>query len=98
MQNLVTSRIDYCNSLFYGQPKAFILQRLQSVINNTARLIHLSSRYEHVIPLLIQLYWLPIQQRITFKIIITFEALHGATPDDITELIKPYTPSRTLRS
>ena len=79
----ITSRIDYCNSLLYGQPKC-ILQRLQSVLNSAARLIHLSSRYEHVTPLLIQL------QRITFKIaIITFKGLHVSASD---------TPSRSLQS
>ena len=51
----VTARIDYCNSLLYGQPKC-ILKRLQSVLNSAARLIHLTSRYEHVTPLLIQLH------------------------------------------
>ena len=56
----VTARIDYCNSLLYGQPKC-ILKRLQSVLNSAARLIHLTSRYEHVTPLLIQLHWLPIE-------------------------------------
>ena len=94
----VTAKIDYCNSLLYGQPKC-ILKRLQSVLNSAARLIHLTSRYEHVTPLLIQLHWLPIEQRITFKIaVITFKALHGAAPSYITDLIKPYTPGRLLRS
>ena len=42
---------------------------------------------------------LPIEQRITFKIaVITFKALHDSAPDYITELIKPYTPNRSLRS
>ena len=89
---------DYCNSLLYGQPKC-ILRRLQSVLNSAARLIHLTSRYEHITPLLIQLHWLPIEHRITFKIaVITFKALHGAAPNYITDLIKPYTPGRLLRS
>ena len=35
----VTARIDYCNSLLYGQPKC-ILKHLQSVLNSAARLIH----------------------------------------------------------
>ena len=39
----VTARIDYCNSLLYGQPKC-ILKRLQSVLNSAARLIHLKAR------------------------------------------------------
>ena len=91
----ITSRIDFCNSLLYGQPK-YILQRLQSVLNSATRLIHICSRCEHVTPLLIQL---SIEQRITFKIaVITFKALHGSAPDYITELIKPYSPSRSLQS
>ena len=94
----VTAKIDYCNSLLFGQPKC-ILKRLQSVLNSAARLIHLTSRYGHVTPLLIQLHWLPIEQRITFKIaVITFKALHVAAPSYITDLIKPYTPGRLLRS
>ena len=89
---------DYCNSLLYGQPKC-ILRRLQSVLNSAARLIHLTSRHEHITPLLIQLHWLPIEHRITFKIaVITFKALHGAAPSYITDLMKPYTPGRLLRS
>ena len=89
----VTARIDYCNSLLHSQPQC-ILKRLQSVLNSAARLIHLtSSRYEHVTPLLIQLHWLPIEQRTTFKIaVITFKALHGAAPSYITDLMKSYTP------
>ena len=94
----VTVRIDYCNSLLYGQPKC-ILRRLQSVLNSAARLIHLTSRHEHITPLLIQLHWLPIEHRITFKIaVITFKALHGAAPNYITDLTKPYISGRLLRS
>ena len=63
-----TARIDYCNSLLCGKPKC-ILRRLQSVLNSAARLIHLTSRHEHVTPLLILLHWLPIEHRLTFKIV-----------------------------
>ena len=69
------------------------LEMTNEKINSAARLIHLTSRYEHVTPLLIQLHWLPIEQRITFKIaVITFKALHGAAPSYITDLMKSYTP------
>ena len=67
----------YCNSLLYGQPKC-ILKRLQSVLNSAARLIHLTSRYEHVTPLLIQLHWLPIEQRITFKIAVAISLISSS--------------------
>ena len=62
----------------------YCMKHLQSILNRTARLIHLTSRYEHVTPLLIQLHWLPIEQRIPFKIaVITFKVLHGAAPSYI---------------
>ena len=85
--------------MLYGQPKC-ILKRFQSVLNSAARLIHLTSRYEDVTPLLIQLHWLPIEQRIPFKIAVKAlqKALHGAAPSYITDLIEPYTPGRLLRS
>ena len=55
-----------------------VFYNVYSVLNSAARLIHLSSRYEHVTPLLIQLLWLPIEQRITFKLAaITFKALRS---------------------
>ena len=60
------------------------------------RLIHFTSRHEHIMPLFIQLHWLPIEHRIAFKIaVITFKALHGAALNYITDL---NTPGRLLRS
>ena len=49
-----------------------VFDNVCSVLNRTARLIHLSSRCEHATPLLIQLHWLPIEQRITFKIVVIY--------------------------
>ena len=46
-----------------------------------------------------QLHWLPIEQRIVYKIIlVTFEALNGLAPQYITDMISYYKPSRCLRS
>ena len=65
----ITSRIDYCNSLLYGLP-ACQLNKMQRVLNATARLVCNASRYSHVTPLLRELHWLPIRQRVNFKIIL----------------------------
>ena len=49
--------------------------------------------------LILNLHWLPVEQRIIFKIaLVTFKALHDVAASYITELIRPYKPSRTLRS
>ena len=77
---LVTSRLDRCNSLLYGLPD-YLIQRLQYVMNAAAKVITCKRKFDHVTPLLIELHWLPVRQRIVFKILLyTLKALHGATP------------------
>ena len=50
-------------------------------------------------PVLKQLHWLPVSQRIDYKILLlTYKALNGQAPGYITELLKPYVPTRNLRS
>ena len=44
-------------------------------------------------------HWLPVHFRIYFKIILfAFKALNGLAPPYISELLHPYTPSRSHRS
>ena len=49
---------------------------------------------------LIDLHWLPVKQRIEFKLLIfVFKALHGSAPSYLSELLHFYKPGRTgLRS
>ena len=94
----ISSKVDYCSSLLYGQPKC-VLRDLQRVLSCSARLIYSTSKFEHVTPLLVNLLWLPVEQGIIFKIaLITFKALHGSARSYITNLTRPYKPERTLRS
>ena len=94
---LVTSRFDYCNSLLYGSP-SLLLSRLQRVQNSAARLIHNVSRTTPSSPLLINLHWLPVKYRITFKILlITYKTVHSLAPQYIKQLIKVKMSSRNLR-
>ncbi len=59
-------------------------------------------KHEHITPILYMLHWLPVEQQIHFKLLLTtFKALHGQAPDYIRDLLKPieiYKPSRSLRS
>ena len=61
----ITSRVDYCNSLFYGLPNSHIT-KLQRIQNAAARLVTGSSRFCHVTPLLYHLHWLPVTYLITW--------------------------------
>ena len=93
----VTSKLDYCNSLFSNLPKS-TLQPLQSIQNYAARLIFRRSLYDHVTPLLRELHWLPVFQRINFKILsITYKAVHFSVPFYLASSLKLKTPTRNLR-
>ena len=58
-----------------------------------------SSKFEHVSPLLHSLHWLPISDRIDYKISsLTHSAICGTGPEYLSELVQIYTPSHPLRS
>ena len=57
------------------------------------------SKYEHIRPILLELHWLPVSQRILFKILLlTYKALNGLAPAYISDLLSRYIPARQLRS
>ena len=59
---LVSSRLDYCNSLFRSLVK-FNLHKLQCIQNSAARIVSDTSRYTSITPVLKKLHWLPVEQR-----------------------------------
>ena len=93
----VSSHLDCNNSLLYGLSNN-LLSSLQRVQNSAARLVTLTKRHEHITPILHDLHWLTIKDRIRFKILLlTFKAVHGFAPVYIRNLISLST-NRSLRS
>ena len=87
----VTSRLDNCNSLLNGLPCS-LLHKLQLVQNYAAHLIVGGCKYDHITPLFREFHWLPVEHRITFKLLlITFKGYIG-------NILNLYTPNRLLRS
>lgn len=96
--SLVISRLDYCNGLLAGASKVQIA-KLQRIQNAAARLVSLCPKHSHITPILRELHWLPIQQRICYKIMcLTYQCLSGVAPSYLRDLICEYTPARSLRS
>ena len=80
VNSIVVTRIDNCNALFDGITK-YLITRLQRLQNSCARLIFGKKRRDHARPLLKQLHWLPVQERIIFKIIcLVFKCIHKNAP------------------
>ena len=92
------SRLDYCNSLYFGVDQC-LLRRLQLVQNAAARLLTGIRRYDHIAHVLASLHWLPVVFRIKFKILLfAFKSLHGLTPQFMSELLCIQAPVRELRT
>ena len=83
----VLSRLDYCNAVLAGLPDA-TLAPLQHVLNAAARLVSNLSPHDHVSPALRQLHWLPIRQRIDFKLcVIVHQAVTSREPSYLRSLL-----------
>ena len=65
--SIVGSRLDYCNAVLYGAP-TMTMNKLQLVQNNLARAVCRYSGRTDARPLLKSLHWLPIHERITYKV------------------------------
>ena len=76
----VSSRLDYCNSLFRSLSK-FKLHRLQSIQNSAARIVINSSKYTRITPVLRKLHSLPVQFRSEFKLAtLVYKFIHTGFP------------------
>ena len=94
----VSSYLDNCNSLLFGLPK-YQIAKLQKVQNAAARLVTKSKRSASITQILKRLHWLPVQERINYKILlITYRALKGLAPDYICNLLTVSTSRPGLRS
>ena len=98
IHSFVSSKLDFCNSLLFGAQKRNIV-KLPSVQNAAARIIAGLKKRDHITETLRDLHWLPVEERIVFKInLITFKTLNGSGPRYLEDILKFYHQSRTLRS
>ena len=88
---LVSSRLDYCNSLFRSL-SCRDLKKLQCVQNSLARIVKRSSKFSHITPVLRSLHWLPVRHRIRFKTAsLIYKFLHTGVPAYFSPNLTRYT-------
>ena len=88
----VTARLDLNNALLAGMPDDTVA-KLQRCQNIAARVVTRTRIRDHIKPVLMNLHWLPVEQRIQYK----YKALNGLAPEYIADLIHEYVPTRALR-
>jgi len=85
---LVLARIDSCNSVLVNLPASTIVP-LQCIQNTAARLVLGLKRRAHITPALKKLHWLPVRQRITFKIAtLVHRVQHQDCPPYLCDLVR----------
>ena len=86
----VHSRVDYCNTILVGVSDG-VTRKLQSVLHAAARLVTGVRWKEHITPTLRDtLHWLPVRQRITYKIAtMAFGCVRGTCPAYFTDVCIP---------
>ena len=87
---LVSSRLDYCNSLFRSL-SSYNMRKLQTVQNSLAHVVTKTTKYTHISPVRkIKLHWLPIEYHCVFKTaLLVYKFLHSGTPDYFIPYLKP---------
>ena len=94
---LVTSKLDYCNSL-YRSLSCRDIRKLQCLQNSLARIVTKSSKFCHITPILKSLHWLPIRHRIRFKTAtLIHKFLHSGKPAYFGPHLTRYTCSLNTR-
>ena len=86
----ICNRIDYCNGVLYGVT-ASRLDRLQSALNATARLVLIIPKFSHIsLAIRDELRWLPVQCRSQYKIcILVRNSIVGSSPPYLQKLCLP---------
>ena len=98
ISSLVLSGLDYCSAVFAGSPQV-LLDKIQRVINCSARLVYKAPKSAQMTPLLFDLHWLSINSWIQYKTALTCSHIvSGTAPLYLSELLHLYSPSRSLRS
>ena len=95
---LIQSRVDFANSLYTGV-SSVNFDKLQLEQNTLSRVVTLTRKRNHIQSSLKRLHWLPIRQRVDFKVaLLTYSIRYSGEPQHLNSLLMDYKPTRSLRS
>ena len=87
---LVGSKINYCNSLYYGINDKQ-MQRLQGVQNTLCHIVTHTHRFSSITGPLITLHWLPVKSFVQFKLgLITYKVYKNKYPAFLENYVQTY--------
>ena len=88
VHSLVISDLDYCNAVFVGL-RTSSLKPMQSLQNQAAKVILQKRKFDSASDCLKELHWLPIIQRIHFKVLcLVFKCIYNTAPGFLKQLIQ----------
>ncbi len=65
-----------------------LLNKLWSVQKSSARLITMTRKYDHISPVMEDLHWFPIWERINYKVLLLkYKSLNGLAPQYLSGII-----------
>jgi len=83
IRTLVITKLDQCNSVLVGT-SAYLQDQLQSMLNAAVRLV-----YSRRTPLLRELHWLRVPERIQFWLcIMAYHCVHGTAPAYLSDSVR----------
>ena len=88
VHGMVTSHLDYANALYYGLPE-FSIKKLQRVQNMAVKVILGKRKSDSSRDCLMALHWLPVQERIEYKILtLVYKCIVGEAPAHLMDIIQ----------
>lgn len=96
VQNLIVSKLDYCNSLLAAST-ADDLKPLQRTLNEAVRFIFDLKWNDHITPYFIKLHFLPVKFRILYKLcLLAYKIIDTLAPTYLIDTFKLFRPNTSI--
>ena len=87
---LISSHLDFCNTLFRSLSK-LNLRKFQCIQNSAARIVTNTCKFSSITPVLKELHWLPVEHRLAFKTAtLVYIFLHSGLPQYFDSYLQLY--------